>query len=159
MNRYVEHVYVVPEDDANRQIAVGFVGYPGVKDVRLQVMPVAGGWQNVLTTFKDEYIRRLRSYPLAHIVMLVDFDGHVDERRALFENEIPDDIRERVFLIGSKYNPETLKRNLNRRWEDIGESLASDCDVGTVEYWGHDQLQHNDAERQRLTRIVRPFLF
>ena len=40
-------------------------------------MPLAGGWRNVLKTFQDEYIQKLRDYPQAHVVMLIDFDGHV----------------------------------------------------------------------------------
>ncbi len=41
VNKYKEHVYVILEDDANRQIADGFVGHRNVDDRRIQVMPVA----------------------------------------------------------------------------------------------------------------------
>ena len=159
MNKYTPHVYVLPEDDRDRQIANGFVGHHEVDDRRIQVMPLAGGWSNVLTTFRDEYIPKLRDYPHAHVVMLIDFDGHVNERRGGFEQAIPDDLMARVFVVGSKHNPETLKKALKISFEEIGESLANDCDTGTAERWDQEELQHNDAERQRLVQTVKPFLF
>jgi hypothetical protein len=159
VNKYIDHVYVIPEDDRDRQIADGFVLHHLVNAARIQVMPVAGGWRNVLSTFRDEYIGTLRRYEHAHVVMLIDFDGRTAERRAAFDKVIPDDLRMRVFVVGSKDNPETLRRALNSGLENIGKSLASDCDAGTVQHWDHDQLQHNDAERQRLVQIVKPFIF
>ncbi len=44
-------------------------------------------------------------------------------------------------------------------FEEIGESLAGDCDASTSELWAHEQLQHNGTERQRLVQTVKPFLF
>jgi hypothetical protein len=159
MNRYASHVYVIPEDDRDRQIADGFVDHHRVSDTRIKVMPPAGGWPNVLKTFHDEYIQTLRNYPKAHVLMLIDFDDHVEERKAKFEQAIPDDLKARVFVVGSKYTPEVLKKSLKFGFEKIGESLANDCDADTAEYWNHEQLQHNDAERQRLVQTVKPFLF
>lgn len=159
MNKYVDHIYVIPEDDANRQIADGFVLHHDVKTSRIQVMPLAGGWLHVLATFKVEYVQTLRNYPKTHVVMLIDFDDHVDERRLEFEQAIPGELKTRVFVIGSKHDPETLKRQLRRSFEDIGLSLANDCVAGTTELWDHEQLSHNDAERQRMVEHVKPFLF
>ncbi len=159
MSKYAPYVYVIPEDDRDRQIAVGFENHHKVDHRRIQVMPSAGGWRRVLETFHDEYIQRLRNYQQTHVVMLIDFDGKIDERRAEFEPAIPQDLKARVFVVGSKDEPETLKKSLNISFEKIGESLANDCDAGTGELWGHEQLQHNDAERQRLVQTVKPFLF
>ena len=159
MNKYRQHVYVIPEDDADRQIADGFVLHHRVQGARIMVVPPAGGWPNVLETFQEEYIPTLRKYPVAHVVMLIDFDDRVDIRKADFERAIPDDLKSRVFVVGSKDNPEILKNELNSTLEDIGFSLAQDCDDGTSDHWDCDQLQHNEAERQRLIQAVRPFLF
>lgn len=159
MNRYKDHIYVIPEDGANEQIANGFVNHHSVKHGQIQVMPAAGGWSNVLTTFQEEYITALRNYPLAHVVMVIDFDEDVQRRRARFQQEIPDNLKSRVFVIGSRDEPETLKRLLNIGFEKLGESLANDCDLGIAEHWNHEQLQHNDPERQRLFQTVRPFVF
>ena len=103
MNRYAPHVYVIPEDDADRQIADGFVLHPRVKETRIQVVPPAGGWSKVLKTFRDEYIPKLRDRPYTHVVMLIDFDDQVEKRKADFEEEIPAEFKRRVFVIGSKH--------------------------------------------------------
>lgn len=159
MNKYAPHVYIIPEDDRDRQIAEGFVNHHEVDDRRIHVMPLAGGWGHVLKIFQDEYIQTLRNYLQAHVVMLIDFDGKIDERRAEFEGAIPADLRARVFVVGSKHEPETLKKALKIGFEDIGKSLAADCGANSAEHWNHEQLQHNDAERQRLVQTVKPFLF
>jgi hypothetical protein len=159
MNKYRPHVYVIPEDDRDRQIAVGFIGHHGVQHPRIQVVPIAGGWRNVLQTFQQEYIQKLRDYPEGHVVMLIDFDGDFVNRRDEFEREIPDELKERVFVVGSRDNPEALKKSLNIGYEEIGKSLADDCDTGTTEHWDHEQLGHNASELQRLVQFVKPFLF
>ncbi len=150
---------MIPEDDADRQIADGFVLHPRVRDARIQVVPPAGGWSKVLETFRDEYIPKLRAYRDAHVVMLIDFDGQVERRKADFERKIPAEFKTRVFVIGSKYTPETLRSELGQSFEAIGNSLADDCEGGTAVLWDHEQLSHNDADRQRLDQTVKPFLF
>ena len=135
MNRYASHVYVIPEDDRDRQLADGFVLHHQVKDARIQVVPPAGGWAKVLETFCDEYVPKLRDYPKSHIIMLIDFDNHVEERTALFDAEIPAEFKSRVFVIGSSNEPETLKKSLKLGYEEIGRRLADDCAADTAQYW------------------------
>jgi hypothetical protein len=159
MNKQQPHVYVIPEDDRDRQLADGFVLHHEVKDARIQVVPPPGGWSKVLQTFREEYVPELRDNRHSHVIMLIDFDEHVDARTARFAKEIPPEVKDRVFVIGSKSNPEALKRALKISYERIGCSLADDCASATTTYWDHDQLRHNEAERQRLLQIVRPFLF
>jgi hypothetical protein len=120
VNKKLPHVYALPEDDADRQIADGFCLHPGVDTRRIQVMPPVGGWEYVLHKFVDEYISILRRHPDAYVVMIIDFDGRTDERRARFDEEIPTDLKTRVFVPGSKDNPETLKPKLKRGLEAIG---------------------------------------
>lgn len=43
-NRYRRHLLVIPEDDANRQIMIGFVLGLSVNSRLVQVEPPAGGW-------------------------------------------------------------------------------------------------------------------
>ncbi|MHB1558778.1 MAG: hypothetical protein ACYC61_15095 [Isosphaeraceae bacterium] len=130
MNKFIPHIFVIPEDEADREIADGFVNNQRVDDRRIQVMPVARGWPNVLTTFQDEYIPRLRKYPLGHVVMLVDFDDRGNDRMARFRQVIPDDLGGRVFVVGSSMNPEALKDALKLSAEKIGWQLAEDCAQG-----------------------------
>ena len=159
MNRHPPHVYVIPEDDADRQLAEGFVEHFDVDERRIKVMPPARGWPNVLKLFEDKYIRTMQNNPHTHVVMLVDFDGCVPERRGKFEVAIPEDVKARVFVIGSLDDPETLKRMLKKSLSQIGTLLAGDCAADTVGHWNHEQLQHNDSERQGLVRTIKSFLF
>ena len=91
--------------------------------------------------------------------MLIDFDGQIVQRRNMFESSIPADVKPRVFVVGSKEDPETLKKDLKIDIERIGTALADDCEHGTTAYWAHEQLSHNDADRLRLIQTVKPFLF
>lgn len=152
VNKYTPHVYVIPEDDADRQIAVGFVLHDRVQSRRVQVVEPAGGWPKVLDSFKTEYLPLLQNQN-THVVMLIDFDGTPVERRARFNAEIPVEVRDRVFVIGPLMEPEGLKNALDKAdLEDIGWHLANDCDGDRLETWGHVQLLHNEDERLRLVR-------
>jgi hypothetical protein len=159
MNRYAAQVYLIPEDDADRQLADGFVLHDQVNASRIQIMPPAGGWSYVLRTFQDEYVSRLRANPKGHVVMLIDFDGDYGSRRAAFERAIPDDLKQRVFVLGPKQTPEILRKELGRSFEQIGLALADDCHAGTAVVWSHEELKHNEPDRQRLFQVVKPILF
>lgn len=159
MNKYRPHVYVIPEDDRDRQIADGFVLHPQVNAFRIQVVAPAGGWGRVRDVFRDEYISLLRQNAESHVVMLIDFDDRGEERKAVFESEIPEELKNRVFVVGSKYNPESLKQSLKLNYEEIGQQLADDCAAGTTILWDKEELAHNDAERRRLDQFVKSFLF
>jgi len=91
--------------------------------------------------------------------MVIDFDDDVQGRRPRFQEVIPKDVKLRVFVIGPKNEPETIKRSLGKSFMEIGKSLAADCDGDTWENWHHEQLRHNDSERLQLVQTVRPFLF
>jgi hypothetical protein len=160
MNKYRSHVYVIPEDDRNRQIADGFVLHDQVNGARIKVVPPAGGWLRVLEMFREEYVSLLRDYKEAHVVMLIDFDGQVKQRNTKFQQEIPEEYKRRVFVVGSRQDPEGLNRALNGiGFEKIGESLAAECGANSAVHWNHEQLHHNHTERERLIQTVRPFLF
>jgi uncharacterized protein YfaP (DUF2135 family) len=108
-NKYRPHLCLVPEDDANRQLAIGFLNHEAVADRAVDVRGPAGGWAKALDVFESEYIPHLRRFPSAHVLMLIDFD-EVEDRRSQFEGKIPNDVQSRVFVVGSKDEPETLKR-------------------------------------------------
>lgn len=158
-NRHAPHVYVIPEDRANEQLAIGFVNHDQVKPRQIQIMPPADGWPSVLQKFTNDYIRVLRNNQFCFVILLIDFDAQYDRRRAYFEDAIPTDLKDRVFVIGAKENPEILKQTLGIAFEEIGQSLAEDCYHGTTRRWGHDHLKHNNPDRLRLVNLVRPILF
>lgn len=157
MNKHRPHVWVIPEDRADEEIANGFVLHPRVDDRRVRVVEPAGGWPRVLEMFKEEYVPQFGN-PNIHVVLIVDFDGDPVSRRARFEEEIPEPVRNRVFVLGPRDTPESLKQALEVKYETIGWNLAEDCFLDQREYWDHEQLSHNEQDRVRLTDLVKPFL-
>ncbi|MBI2687804.1 MAG: hypothetical protein HYX27_15950 [Acidobacteria bacterium] len=157
VNRHQDHLQILPEDDANRQIARGFALHQGVGSRRYQVLPEAGGWRHVLEAFEKTHQLELRRLPCRHLVLLIDFDGDT-ERREYVNGRIPADLRDRVFVLGVWSEPERLKVELGR-YEDIGALLAKECHNEGNGTWSHPLLQHNAGELARLRDRARPFLF
>jgi hypothetical protein len=156
LNRERPHLLVLPEDDATRSIAVGF---SDVATGPMQVLNPARGWPHVREDFVETYIGKLRKYPHCHLVLLIDFDDDFPARLAVFQNVIPADIADRVFVLGALTEAETLKQASGRKFGPIGQTLAGECEHGQHELWNHPQVQHNHAEVVRLHNAVHAFLF
>ncbi len=157
-NKYKPHILVLPEDDANRQIANGFILDLNLNRRAIQVLPEARGWEDLVKKFTNDYASTMRQYPDRMIALLIDFDEHED-RLIYVKDQIPDDLEERVFVLGVLSEPESLSRDINNNFEKIGEALAKDCSDNTNELWGHDLLKHNKTELDRMISSVKPFLF
>jgi hypothetical protein len=155
VNQYLPHVLVLPEDDANSQLANGFT--LDVSTRQIQVLEPAGGWMKVLECFESDHVRAMQSCTPRYMVLLIDFDG-VPGRLNVAKNFIPDHLTDRVFVLGVWTEPEKLRADLGS-YETIGMALAKDCREETDTTWGHDLLRHNAAEIDRLRDRVRPFLF
>jgi hypothetical protein len=157
VNKYQPHVFVLPEDDANRQLAKSFLQEPTLLIRRIQVLPEVGGWAQVLARFESDHVIEMDRYPYRFMVLLIDCDGRED-RLNNAKARIPERLGERVFILGTLTNPEGLRADLPS-YETIGLGLAKDCREGTDNIWGHELLQHNASELDRLRECVRPILF
>ena len=89
----------------------------------------------------------------------MDFDDHVQERTAKFVDAFPEDLRDRVFLLGTKTEPEPLRKQMGQSLEQIGKTLAAECLHDEDTTWQHDLLAHNATERARLNARVKGILF
>jgi hypothetical protein len=156
-NRFLPHVLVLPEDDANRELVVGFLLDSSLSR-QIDCLEIAGGWIKVLDRFESYEIAGMMKYQNRFMVLLFDFDND-PSRLELAKNKIPTDMLDRVFIIGSLSDPESLKRAGLGKFEEIGLALARDCREGTNRVWNHDLLRHNAAELARLRTHVRPILF
>jgi hypothetical protein len=156
INRYKPHVLVLPEDDANRQLVNGFLLHPSLS-AQIQVLEEVGGWLKVLDCFEKDHVRAMVTYPNRTMVLLIDFDGQQD-RLDRAKAVIPDNLKDRVFVLGVWTEPEALKAILGS-YEKIGRAMAEDCHEETVTTWGHEPLRHNAGEMERLRQQVRPILF
>jgi hypothetical protein len=156
-NRDRPHVFVLPEDDDNSRIANGFWLEVG-RMRQLYVCPVAGGWNAVVDQFESDQVADMNRYSTRYMVLLIDFDGRL-ERLDDVKSRIPDNLRDRVFVLGSLREPKDLKTAGLGSYEAIGSALARDCREGTDETWRHELLRHNADEVARLREHVRPILF
>jgi hypothetical protein len=158
VNKNKPHVLVLPEDDANRQLAVGFLGDDSLSSPRqIQVLEVAGGWSRVLDSFTEDHVYDMERFPNRLMLLLIDFDDKQD-RLQFVQSKIPNPLTNRVFVLGTLTEPEDLKKDLGSL-ETIGLALARDCREGTDTTWSHRLLHHNAAEVARLREHVRPILF
>jgi len=157
-NPYLPHVIVLPEDEANRAIAVGFRLDSEVNFNRIRIERNAGGWLKVLRRFEDDYVPTMERFPARILVMLIDFDNH-PERRAEAESHIPPHLKDRVFVLGTLSEPERLRAELGEKLEPIGQRLAEDCRTGANETWGHRLLLHNAPELERFRTASGNLLF
>jgi len=107
-NKYQPHVLVLPEDDANRKLANGFLLDTSLNARAIQVLKPAGGWRCVLEAFKTTYRIEMEKYTERYMVLLIDFDEN-EQRWQKFEAVIPADLTPRVFMVGIWSNPEKLR--------------------------------------------------
>ena len=156
INRYKPHVLVLPEDDANSQLANGFLLHSAIRS-HIQILEVAGGWMKVLNCFQSDHVSYMAKYPHRRMILLIDFDED-QERLTCAQAYIPETLRDRVFILGVWSEPEALRADLGS-YEKIGLSIAEDCHAGTATTWGHHLLCHNANELERLRVQVREILF
>jgi hypothetical protein len=158
INRFQPHVLVLPEDDANRQVANGFLLDPSLSTRKIQVLPVAGGRAQVLELFLTDHVADMERYPTRLMVLLIDFDDKTSWLEGA-RTRIPVHLTDRVFILGALSKPEALRKASLGSYEDIGLALSKDCREGTSITWGHKILQHNAIELDRLRDQVEPILF
>ncbi|MBL8891673.1 MAG: hypothetical protein JNL67_16960 [Planctomycetaceae bacterium] len=84
-----------------------------------------------------------------------------DETNRLHESldKFPDELRARLFLIGALAEPEILKREVQKPFEDLGRQLAEECCTDNYQIWSNPQFVHCADQIQRLRSKLRPWLF
>ncbi|MCK0505727.1 hypothetical protein [Aromatoleum anaerobium] len=96
LNRERPHLLVLPEDDATRSIANGFID---ATTGQMQVLNPVRGWPNVLHQFEVDHVIQLRKYRHRHLVLLIDFDDEYPNRLTYFQSAIPKDVEDRVYVL------------------------------------------------------------
>jgi hypothetical protein len=159
VNNYKPHLLVLPEDDADRQLADGFhLEVDWSRQRQMQVLRVAGGWREVLKRFNEGEVQGMEKWSERFMALLIDFDRNED-RLEIAKAAVPAHLTERVFVLGARTEPEDLRKAKLGDYEAIGSALAKDCREETDSTWGHPLLQHNANELARLGEKVRPILF
>ena len=148
INRFADHVFILPEDDANRQLANGFLLNVHVT-TQIHILKEVGGWARVRDCFASDHLGGMRRFGRRFMVLLVDFDNDINRREAI-KATIPEDLVDRVFVLGAWGEPEELRRAGLGTFEEVGKALAEDCRSGSQGIWEHHLLQHNKDELERL---------
>ena len=159
LNNYLPHLLVIPEDDANRDIITGFLNHVSVNSRKIKVENVAGGWRKAADKFAEEYAEPMRrKFGNRHVLILIDLDG--DMNRLEHElHKIPEDLKDRVFVMGSQVTPEKLSASLGRMSkEKIGAALADECAGGSGTVWQNEMLAQNLPELARMRSTICPHL-
>lgn len=157
VNKYLPHLLVVPEDDADRELVVGFVDHFAVNDRFVEIHHPAGGWLSVMEVFEKEVAPYLWRYRQSHAVLILDFDEK--DRRESIEKRIPAELKPRVFLLGLADEPEAVQRELGISLVQIGHNLAEDCRKATFEIWGNPHFAENRREVERMISSIKPIIF
>ena len=99
-NRYQPHLLVIPEDKANQDIVNGFLLHVEYNARQLQVLGFANGWlkgkDKLLELSEGDLVKNKN----AHALLLIDHDGD-SARGSNIKALISDDVKDRVFVIGS----------------------------------------------------------
>ena len=158
VNVYKPHLYVIPEDDADRQFADGFELDYRLKPRAMQVMPTAGGWMKVVEKILDDYVPKVRRNRHTHVIGIIDCDEHPKRIEEQLER-IPEDVRDRIFLLGTLEDPQAFKRSVNQSFEKIGIDLADECFRKQFELWRHAHFSHLYDEIDRAAGTLHSILF
>lgn len=132
VNRYLPHVFILPEDDANHQMATGFE--VNVDSTQIRTLTEAGGWRHVCDYFTETHVDEMRQYVERFMVLLIDFDDDA-YRLEKVQAVIPEDLKSRVFVLGVRPEPEDLRRAGIGSYEAIGKKLADDCRNDIYTLW------------------------
>jgi hypothetical protein len=157
VNKRKPHV-LVPEDDANSDLANGFLRDNSLLTQNVRVLRPARGWSRVLDSFLTDHVAEMERYSDRSMVLLIDFDGD-SGRLSHVKAQIPVHLSHRVYILGALKEPIDLTKAGLGSYETIGSELARECREETYKTWSHDLLRHNAGELDRLRERVRPILF
>jgi hypothetical protein len=143
---------ILPEDDANREMANGFILNDCVIHRNINVLKAAGGWIKAVKKI-DEC--GLDHYPERRLLLLIDFDDGATTRLTSIKAEINEQFADRVYIMGTASEPEQLRKAFGKSFEEIGLEAARQCAEGKDDFWKHDLLKNNAAELARLSQHVR----
>jgi hypothetical protein len=111
LNKEKPHLIIIPEDDKDRQLAVGFE-FEVKNTKQIYIERNAGGWVRACEFFSQEYLSSMNRYPGRYVVLLIDFDERDSNRLADVQKMLPSGFEDRVFVIGSRKDPEQLKKKI-----------------------------------------------
>lgn len=104
-NKYRPHICVLPEHDADRQIANGFLTNFNVALKSIDTLPIGNGRGRVLEEFLHNHAKPVRRNTVSYFILLFDFDAKLEQLGATLASECFENRRE-------LWNHELLRHNL-----------------------------------------------
>ncbi|MDR0564379.1 MAG: hypothetical protein LBG78_05525 [Azoarcus sp.] len=161
-NKYTKHLKIIAEDDSCRQLANGLMNVVS-NNRAIDSIEISDGWLKSFDFFSDKEIERLKKFNNRILLLIIDSDNNVDSRFKKFKEKVPDEFKDRVYLLSSKGESEDLRSYFKSVFgknslELIGEKLAESCHRGKFDLWNCDQLKHNKPEIHRFYDSVKTFL-
>ena len=151
-NKYKPHLFILPEDDANREFANGFLLADRVLQRNIQILKPAGGWLKAVNSINE---CGLSQYLERRLLLLIDFDGDAANRLTQIKAGLNQNIADRVYVVGTASEPEQLRKGIGKSLEEIGLEAAKQCAEEKDDFWKHELLRNNAAELSRLSQHVR----
>lgn len=150
MNYYKKHLYVILEDDQYQKIMNGVNLSFHVKDDVIKISNFSDGWKKVFKDFQSS-ISLLRKFQERHILLLMDFDYEFKSRFEEFSKSVPDEFKNRVFILGiDNKESEDLAKYFKCNSEEVGKKLVEDCPDGDLSHWKNPHLKCNLPEIERM---------
>lgn len=174
MNKYQPNLQILCEDKINRDIANGFI--LGLHNHHfMNPSPIesyaelAGGWTKAVDNLSNFWIDNLRNNLNLFLLILIDSDRDPN-RISQIISKIPNDLKERIFVMGCFNEPEILKqqshiaiKQMDKKAkisnENVGKVLFQHCkDNPENNLWYSDELKHNLTEIERLKENTKFFI-
>jgi len=104
--------------------------------------------------FLDNLANTMNRFEKRFVLLLVDFDGIGERRFNAVVSQIPENLRNRVFVIGTVIEPERFSKDVGLTLEELGQELARECLDGEPKIWGSDHLKHNLPELEKMKQVI-----
>lgn len=175
MNKYQPHLKILCEDEINQNFAKGFILGLNLNNDQLPlprietIKYVTGGWTKAVNNLNEVWLDQLRQNEHLFLLILIDSDGCSNRLNEIL-SAIPEEFKERVFIMGCLHEPEILKqqshsaiKQMNKKEkvsdEAVGKVLFQHCkDNPENNLWYSDELKHNANEIERLKENTKHFI-
>ena len=173
MNEYKPHLKILCEDEINQNFAKVFI--LGLNNHQLlspqieTIKDVTGGWNKAVNDLNEVWLEQLRQNNHLFLLILIDSDGRSNRLNEIL-SAIPEEFKERVFIMGCLHEPEILKQQSHSAIKQMNKKeKVSDEAVGKVLFqhyknnpknnlWYSDELKHNADEIERLKENTKHFI-
>lgn len=157
VNREKPYLIVLFEDNAYKDL---FMGFQFSTQRQVKQNTVYGGFKYIyleLTNNDSLTLKELKKYSNAYVLAMIDadLDSQSESNIEKLKSSICTEYKERVFVVGSQYEAEDIKKTVieQGKWKSVSKKLENSCINEDCGLWQDEMLEHNSAEIARLKKI------